>query len=66
MLLLTLLFFQSNYVCGQKVTNTFCADKKCQTWHTPYDNMAAGLVGYDPVLADPLDFKRDPGKYLMM
>ena len=65
MLLLTLLFML-NYVCGQKVTNTFCADEKCQTWHTPFDNMPAGLVGYDPVLADPLDFKRDPGKYLMV
>ena len=63
MLLLTLLFFQSNYVCGQKVNNTFCADEKCQTWHTPYDNMPAGLVGYDPVLADPLDFHKDPGTY---
>ena len=65
MLLLTL-FFLTNLVCGQKVTSTFCADENCQTWYTPFENMAAGLVGYDPVLADPLDFKRDPGKYLMM
>ena len=60
MLLLTL-FFLLNYVCGQKVTPLFCADEKCQSWYTPFDNMAAGLVGYDPVLADPHHVKRDPG-----
>ena len=56
-MLLLMLLFLSNYVCDA----TFCSDKKCQTWHTPFDNMKAGLIGYDPVLADPLDFKRDPG-----
>jgi len=45
----------------QKVTNTFCADKECQKWHTPYENMVAGLVGYDPVLGDPFDDNGDPG-----
>ena len=59
------LFALSNYACGQKVTiRDFCSDETCQTWHTPYDNMPAGLVGYDPVLADPLDFKKDPGMYI--
>ena len=47
---------------AQKVTNTFCADEQCQSYHTPYDNMDAGLVGYDPVNSDPFHFKKDPGK----
>ena len=46
----------------QKVTNKWCADVLCQSYHTPYDNMGAGLVGYDPVDSDPFLFKKDPGK----
>ena len=63
---LLMLFVLPNYARGQKVTQSFCSDETCQTWHTPYDNMPAGLVGYDPVLADPLDFHKDPGTYLLL
>ena len=63
MLLLTL-FFLSNFLCAQIVSNPL--DEPDQTWHTPFPNMEAGLVGYDPVFADPVGFRKDPGKYLMM
>ena len=38
-----------------------CADQHCH--NLKYENMHAGLVGYDPVLSDPFDFKKDPGKH---
>ena len=60
--MLLTLFFLSNFLCGQIVSNPL--DE--HTWLTPFPNMEAGLVGYDPVFADPVDFKKDPGKYLMM
>ena len=46
---------------SQKVTPLFCADANCQIDWTPYPNMVAGLVGYDPVLGDPFHKGGDPG-----
>jgi len=45
----------------QAVTSHFCANDQCQLTWTPYDNMVAGLVGYDPVLGDPFSDNGDPG-----
>ena len=39
---------------------TFCSAPSCQPWNTPYPNMQAALVGYNPLIADPLD-GNDPG-----
>ena len=41
-------------------SKSFCSDPSCQPWNTPYPNMQAALVGYNPLTADPLD-GNDPG-----
>jgi hypothetical protein len=51
-------------VCAQK--NKFCESEICQPGYTPYDNMVAGLTGYDPVFSDPLDSNGDPGLKLQI
>jgi len=56
-----LLFSLYCSVMSQKVTSTFCADVTCTSSWTPYDNMVAGLRGYDPVFADPFHPGGDPG-----
>ena len=41
-------------------TKVFCASPECQMDWTPYPNMAAGLVGYDPAISNPFDKSGDP------
>lgn len=56
-----LLFSSYSSVVSQKVTSTFCADSTCTSAWTPYDNMVAGLRGYDPVDTDLFSHHEDPG-----
>ena len=39
----------------------FCTDANCQMDWTPYPNMGAGLIGYDPAISNPFAKFGDPG-----
>ena len=39
----------------------FCTDPNCQMDWTPYPNMGAGLIGYDPAISNPFAKFGDPG-----
>ena len=39
----------------------FCTDANCQMDWTPYPNMGAGLIWYDPAISNPFAKFGDPG-----
>ena len=39
----------------------FCNNPNCQMDWTPYPNMGAGLIGYDPAISNPFAKFGDPG-----
>ena len=54
-----LLVFMVN--SNEAQTKMFCASPECQMDWTPYTNMVAGLVGYDPAISNPFHVNGDPG-----